>query len=814
MNDKLFKRIPIGSALFASIPGAELGAGLGLLARGKFEDRFKEEKDKTLKDKFLENAPLILGAAGALGGAMRGHHVGKKIVGDLSILAKHASLKKEVKLHEHQLEAIDRARENDGSLLIAHATGTGKTLTGIATFEKLKEEGKAKRAVVVVPASLRSNFIDNGIKKFTNSSVSTYGPVGEKGSKKVGDTSHAAYNVISYDLFREHGDRILEDTGADTLIMDEVHKARATEGSTYNKLRELRGKVKNAITLTGSVVNNEPNDVVPLLDITYTPTGHKLVNKDFFDKLFVKKETATSGGFLNAQTVINKKLMNKPQLSKYLVNKIDFISHKDMEKNLPKRKLEIVEVPMSSEQKLLYDFSLSSVDPITRWKIRNNIPVGQKEAQAAFAQLLQARQISTDPAIMSKELALNPDPATHSPKIKKVVEDLKAHLDDSPDNKSVIFGNLLEGQLKSVAKSLKHNGIPYATFFGVGNEGNSSKKREESIKDFQKGSKRVLLISGAGAEGLDLKNANMMQVLEGHYNPERIQQAESRVRRMGAPVDEVTIRRYVSIPSTAKPGSFSFGFRKSAIGGDKGVDNWVYSIAEKKDKLNTEFRDLLKDQTKEASAYDDAEERFEDFGAGFVGNTYGSTIGNMIGAIASIPIANRNTQAIETAIKQRLLDKGHENLTTKKHYKGIMAESKMDERSIDVTKGVALTTAGLTGLAAFSPGISRAVAKKAKQIFSKISPSLVQKVENKVKGNPFVGPFVVAAAAAAAAQPIAEVGKKYLMLGALGGDRDLDIGIQRYVEKARKKAHRKYKSSKGYVQQFEVKKDLGIDTID
>lgn len=879
LDDNVKKLLaPLAVGLGVGIPSAMVGGGLGLIARARFEKKMLKDSEKTDKDKAIHYLPHALGAAGFLTGAGVGlHHLYK-----YKDIAKTASLKKEVKLKPHQEEAIEAAKANNGSLLMAHATGTGKTLTGIATFEKLKEEGKANRAVVVVPAGLRSNFLNKGIKAFTNSSVSVYGPKDEAHTKNIGDKSKADYNIVSYELFREHGDKVLEDTGADTLIMDEVHRARATEGATYNKLRDLRSKVKNAITLTGSVVNNAPNDVVPLMDITYNPTGHKLVSKDFFDKLFVQKDAKTSAGFLSSKTVIEKKLKNKPQLAKYLGGKIHYIAHDAIEKDMPDRKLVVEEVGMTQPQKDIYDFSMSSVDPMTRWKIRNNIPVGQKEAKDAFAKLLQARQVSTDPGILDKDLAAKPDPAEYSPKIRKVVSDIESHIKHK-DNKTVVFGNLLEGQLKSVEKSLKHRGIPYATFYGVGNEGNSAKMRDKSVEDFQRGDKQVLLISGAGAEGLDLKNANMMQVLEGHYNPERIQQAEARVRRMGSPLKEVTIKRYITVPKVEGKTSV-LGSIVGKIGSDKGVDHWIYSIAKDKDQLNSEFRDVLKSHEKTANKKNDenlyidpmsifgdtkdiednlppeikaiAEQRkslktgklsdfkptsndehldtlnrykenrkkLDDFQANYVsqknmedayhGMLIGNAVGGALGAIAAIPMNKAVEQEAETQVKQKLLDKGYESLTGKKHFKGIMAESKIDERVIDATKGAALIAGGLQYLNMLRNAKNQAIQKINPLA---VKPSMFEKVPViKKLINPNNLGYGLASGAiiglgGALAVPVM---KKMLIRSAMSGNNtDLDKGIEKYREKALKKAHRKYKSSKGYVQEYETKEELGIEHV-
>ncbi|NDD05042.1 MAG: DEAD/DEAH box helicase, partial [Proteobacteria bacterium] len=301
-------------------------------------------------------------------------------------LKKFAALKKDVELKPHQKRVVKRT-EDSGSMLVAHATGSGKTLTGIAAFENLKQKGKAKRAIVVVPAALRSNFIEQGIKQFTDSSFSMYGPKGEKGSKKIGDKSSSDYVIVSYDLFRTHADQILKDTGADTLIMDEIHRARATEGATYKKLVQMRPQFKNAITLTGSVVNNEPGDVVPLLDVTYGKGNHLLGEKQEFSRRFVTSKAQSRGLFGPQEQV--KSLKHQEELGNYLRNKVDYLSHDEIQGSLPNKKVETIEIPMTEEQKRIYDFTMKSVDPITRWKIKYNIPVGQREARDAFGKLMQ-----------------------------------------------------------------------------------------------------------------------------------------------------------------------------------------------------------------------------------------------------------------------------------------------------------------------------------------------------------------------------------------------------------------------------------------
>ena len=822
---RAFTVIPSGvnhmGSLFGAIGGGSALAGAGLLHRAYKEKKFLEEKDKTLKDKLTSKGPLLGGIAGAIAGGAYGHSRMKKILEPArrvtQIFEKVSALKKDVSLRDHQKRAIQELEDNDGSLLAAHATGSGKTLTGIAGFEKLKQDGKAKRAVVVVPAGLRENFDINGVKKFTDSKVAVYGPKGEKKTLSVGDKSEADYNIISYELFREHGEQILEDTGADTLIMDEVHRVRGTEGKTYNRFRELREKIKNAITLTGSLVNNEPNEVVPLLDITYGPGKHKLVDKKLFDNLFVRKDAKTVG-IIKPKVYIEKNIKNAKQLGNHLKGKVSYLSHDDIGADLPDRVLEEVKIPMTQHQQKLYDFAMADVDALTRWKIRNNIPVSQKEAKSAFSQSLQARQVSTDPSILDKTLK-DKDPYEYSPKVKKVVDDLEEHLKTDTRNRSVIFGNLVNSQISPIEKALKNKGIKYDKFIGMGQEGSTAKQRAQAVKDFNEGKNRTLLISGAGAEGLDLKDATMMQMVEGHYNPERIQQAEARIRRLGAledrPLEErkIQVKRYLSTPAPKKGLSKAIGGFAKAVGyseGDTGIDEWIYSIAKRKDDLNTQFRSVLKTAPYFSKT---ASDPFGDFIDDNLLRSLGESLGQgLIGNPVSSLIKRRAKSDVEAGIKQRLLDKGHEGLTQKKHYPKVLAESKLDEREIDAEMGMAALTTGLGTLAGLDPRakkLTKPIAKAIKKVIPKLhsNPALARLISGGVAGG------IIGAGSLPLGAYLGSKIKREAVSGSGSASGDLDIGIDRYYNKLKKKQERKYKASKNFVQAVDTREELGIDDL-
>jgi superfamily II DNA or RNA helicase len=169
-------------------------------------------------------------------------------------------LKKDVKPREHQEQAVKRLLRSDGSLILAHDVGTGKTLTSIMGFEALRKKGKAKRALVVVPASLKRNFVEDGVKKFTtdshlvlgNKQEAAHGGKNVKSIDEVTPQTAATYNVVSYDMFKKDPEKYLDRTKADTVIYDELHRAKNETSKITDVIKKVRGKHRNFIGMTAT----------------------------------------------------------------------------------------------------------------------------------------------------------------------------------------------------------------------------------------------------------------------------------------------------------------------------------------------------------------------------------------------------------------------------------------------------------------------------------------------------------------------------------------------------------------------------------
>lgn len=490
--------------------------------------------------------------------------------------------------YPHQKRAIDRLIANKGALVMAHGTGSGKTFTAIYGTERI-----GGRALVVVPAGLRNNFADS-IKEFTTSSSQVVGPKGEKGSVHfAGIQPGKKYTVVSYSMFRKAPETFMTQTGANTLIFDEYHRARDPNGSTYRAAMRARAMAKNFMGLTGSVVNNDPVDVVPLINIA---NNGEFMSPREFDSRY-KRRVARSKNFFGGKKYIAT-MTNLEDLGQRVRPHVDYISSDDLGKDMPRKKVERIDVEMSDRQRKLYNYALNDVSPLVRMKIRMNLPVNQKEAFHIFSRIQQARQAANSMHTMDKRLTATQS-SYETPKVRRLLADTQEHLKNTPDGQIVIYSNLVRGGIDVLAAGLKDRGIEHGTFVGKGRQIGDSKvtgeSRSQDVTDFLAGKKKVILVSGAGAEGLDLKNATMFQSLDGHFNPERTLQAEARARRIKGlahrPQEkrEVQIKRYFSV--NPEPGFLGkvFGKKKSHT-----TDEWIHTVAMRKHTLNEMLRKLVK----------------------------------------------------------------------------------------------------------------------------------------------------------------------------------------------------------------------------
>jgi len=503
-----------------------------------------------------------------------------------------SNMKSWFKPYKHQASFIKQTTslKPGKGIIAAHGTGTGKTISSVAAFEELKKQGKASRALVIAPAGLRNNYLKKGVEKFTNSK----GLIVKNADQEIPDD--VDYVITSYAAFRKNPDAFLKNYLPDTIIADEMHRATNQSSSTHKALYRAAEVVPRFMGLTASIAQNDPSDIASAVRIaTAGQAPDTVTNKKKFRKKYTKKVPTKQKGVFGGK-VHEKRVIRGDELRKELGATIHYLEDLDADKK-PRKETQRVAVKMSKTQVKLYREAMKGLDPKVRAKIAAGEPVSQKEAMHVFTKLLHARQVSNSLHAHVPKMSLE-QAAEATPKIKKILDDVDEHIKSTSDSQVIIYTNIVKGGVDVIEAGLKKRGVAYGVFSGKGNKGVTEESRQQAVEDYQAGKNKVIVITGAGAEGLDLGNTTMVMLADGHYNPQRVAQAEARgIRAKGQshrPKEKrkVIVRQYVS----TIPRNF---FEKMLFRDpEKSVGEWVYATAERKARANRQLRNVLENKPK------------------------------------------------------------------------------------------------------------------------------------------------------------------------------------------------------------------------
>lgn len=469
-------------------------------------------------------------------------------------LIKIAAIKDSVRLQKHQSDVLDYSKNKSG-VLINHGLGSGKTLSSLAIAEQ-----KGGNVLVVTPASLQQNY-KKELKNFVTAD------------------RHNNYHVVSYSKFRRNPQKYIDKYKPTTLVADEVHRAR-NPGKTRAALDLARRQVPNMVGMTASLVNNHPSEVVPLVNMV---AGKNVMTEtDFMNKHVGRRvvKPGLIGRFRGIKPGEVEYIKNKGGLNRTLSPHVHrFTGSEDYQKNLPRTKYENVDVEMSKRQVELMRH-LEGKDPALAYKIKNNLPPSKKELANMNAFMMGMRQVSNSPHTHDKTIT---DPVANSPKMKRVISDIKEMSDKDPNYRGVVYSNFLSSGVEPITANINNSEAYKGSL--------TQKQRKEVLNRFGAGQTRVLGMSPAGGEGIDLKGVKSMSVLEPSWNPERTNQAIGRSVRYKShhhlPENEreVNIRSYRSV----YPTKWYHKVKKKPMG----IDEYISNRSQEKAQLNADFYTAL-----------------------------------------------------------------------------------------------------------------------------------------------------------------------------------------------------------------------------
>lgn len=416
-------------------------------------------------------------------------------------------------------------------LIIFHSVGSGKTLTSLYAAKKLLDVYPDKKVYVAVPPSLIGNYRKE-IEKFNNKELET--------------------NIIinSYLIFIKKVNEGILNPENQILIIDEAHNFNTLYSDRSVEIGKICNKMFKVLLLTATPVKNYPHEIINLLLFISNDTFPK---KSAEDEIKALQARDIYGNF------INDKHYKYKIYKKYLKCKFSFF------KNVDKSSY-----PSTTEHVIRFKMGYSYYNKYYNIQkhILNNLPDMYKNSKDLTYFINGVRR------------AINKIDNV-SPKIEWAQEKIKEEY--RKNRKCLVYSSFKDSGINIIKEYLKSKNMRFSEISGD----ISKKNRDLEVKRYNENKTKVLLITAAGSEGLDLKETRNVIIIEPYWNPARIEQVIGRAVRYESHKTLPREERHVDIYHllVSKPMLLPF------LRGDKelSADDLLYNMSNSKNELLNDF---------------------------------------------------------------------------------------------------------------------------------------------------------------------------------------------------------------------------------
>jgi len=433
-------------------------------------------------------------------------------------------------LYEHQKKAVKLASLFDSYALFME-TGTGKTLCAL----KLVEYWKAP-TMIVAPLSTLESVWKREIAKWTKlRSVILWDFL-------AGFERDYDIYLINYEQFKILSKKSLIpiQNKIKCLIIDESSKLKNPSSEITKTVVSFRNKIPHKLVLTGTPA---PNNLLEYFSqIAFI--NPELLGDNFYKFRNTYFYSTGYGGYLyKPMQGAKESIIDKVSRQAYSVRKDDCL-------DLPERTYEVRDVYMDEAQTKAYD----QMKKENIMEFKGNITLGANE----LAKLMKLRQITGGFTITTQGI-----PVLISDSKIKALKDL---LDEIPEDKQVIIWIQFHWELKRLQEEFKDQ---CCVLYGEMSQG----EKQDSILNFQNGSKRILIGHPlTGGMGINFQNCSYIVWYSLSYSQEQYSQANDRIYRIGQ------VNKCTYFLLLAK----------------KTIDEVIYRVLDKKADLMHECMEMLK----------------------------------------------------------------------------------------------------------------------------------------------------------------------------------------------------------------------------
>ncbi len=383
--------------------------------------------------------------------------------------------------------------------LLADEMGLGKTIQAVAACALLRRLGKARRVLVVSPASLKSEW-EEQIAKFTDLGSGVVFGIPEKRWKMY--ESGPFFTLVNYEQVMRDFNEINERMRPDIVVLDEAQRIKNWNTKTAQAVKKLNSRY--AFVLTGTPIENRIDDLYSIVNFIEPARLGSLFR--FNREYYRFDESGRPTEYRNLDRLHER-------VGPLMVRR----RKADVETELPDRSDRTLFVKMTPVQQHFYKQHEQRVQMLL--DRAGSRSLRKEEMEELQRELAMMRMVCDTPFIL--------DPKHKDcPKLKEI-ESLLEGLVADRDVKVVVFSEWVK-MLSLVRDSCKACGI--GTVLHTGSV--PQQKRREEINRFQNDpAARVFLSSDSGGVGLNLQNASVVINCDLPWNPAKLEQRIARVWR-------------------------------------------------------------------------------------------------------------------------------------------------------------------------------------------------------------------------------------------------------------------------------------------
>jgi len=403
-----------------------------------------------------------------------------------------------VPLYPYQREGMLHLAFNERALL-ADEMGLGKTIQAIAACALLHRLGKAARALVVAPASLKTEWEDQ-IQRFTDLPYQLI--YGQRGKRLRLYTSAPFFTIVNYEQMLADALDVNKQLQPDIIILDEAQRIKNWNTKTAQAIKRLQSRY--AFVLTGTPIENRIDDIHSLMSFLDPSVLGPLFrfNREFYHL----DERGRPVGYRNLEQLHGR-------IKPFLLRR----RKAEVEAELPDRTDQRYFVPLSPEQESSYAGHEAEVARLV--SIAKKRPLTQQESEKLQRELAMMRMICDTNYILDPEDRTCPKLA----ELEKILEECR----NNGDVKVLVFSEWAR-MLELVKGLCERLHIGYALHTGSVPQ----RRRRAEIQLFKNDPNcRVFLSTDSGSTGLNLQNASVVVNCDLPWNPARLEQRIARAWR-------------------------------------------------------------------------------------------------------------------------------------------------------------------------------------------------------------------------------------------------------------------------------------------